>query len=92
MSRQVMCISKRDHFNPHERIHGIGGVVNGSQWWRAENDAIKDVQLDPTSYYVSVGGRSVWVITASRNGRVYLKTEADGYNPDNLLSLPNCPI
>jgi hypothetical protein len=34
-----------------------------------------------------VNGRSVWVIIAIHNGREYLKTEADGYEPNNLLSL-----
>ncbi|MDD5382312.1 MAG: DUF3892 domain-containing protein, partial [Candidatus Margulisbacteria bacterium] len=28
---------------------------------------------------------------AIRSGRKYLKTEADGEAPNNLLSLPTCP-
>jgi hypothetical protein len=91
MSKQVSCITKREHQNPHERIQGIGGISNGTRWWRAEDDAIRDVELDSKSYYVSVGGRTVWVVVASHNGRKYLKTEADGYAPNNLLSLPDCP-
>ena len=87
MSAQVTCITKREHHNPHERIAGIGGA----SWWRAEDDAIRDVVRDPTSYYVSVGGKSVTVVVATHNGRKYLKTEADGYAPNNLLSLPECP-
>ena len=44
------------------------------------------------SFYVAVGGRSVWVIVAkSAYGNKYLKTEADGEQPNNLLSLPECP-
>ena len=92
MSRQVFCITKRgSHYNAHERIQGIGGVVQGLQWWRAEDDAIRDVESDRTAYYTSVGGRSVWVIVAVHNGRKYLKTETDYYSPDNLLALPECP-
>jgi Protein of unknown function (DUF3892) len=91
MSRQVTCITKRgSHYDAHERIQGIGGIANGARWWRAEDDAIRDVLLDSTAYYVSVGSRSVWVIVATHNGRRYLKTQADGYSPDNLLSLPEC--
>ncbi|MFZ7094403.1 DUF3892 domain-containing protein [Primorskyibacter sp. 2E233] len=30
------------------------------------------------------------VATATRNGKKYLKTEADGAEPNNLLSLPRC--
>jgi predicted secreted protein len=87
MAKQVTCITKKEHHNPHERIIGIGGAG----WWRAEDDAIRDVERDPESYYVSVGGKTVWVIVATHNGRKYLKTTADGYAPDNLLSLRDCP-
>ena len=66
-------------------------VDNDGPWWRAEDDAIIDVQLDKTSYFVSVKGKSVWMIVATHNGRKYLKTETDGYAPNNLLSLPDCP-
>jgi hypothetical protein len=76
-SRQVTCINKRgDHYNPHERIENVGGAG----WKHGESE----------SYYVSVGGRSVKVIVALHNNREYLKTEADGYSPDNLLALPEC--
>jgi hypothetical protein len=91
MARQVTCITKREHYNPHERIQGIGGVYGGARWWRAENDAIADVERDASSYYVTVNGKSVWVVVATHIGRKYLKTEADGYVPNNLLSLPECP-
>lgn len=84
---QVTCITKRQHQNPHERIQGIGGVG----WWRAEDDAIRDVEGDSGSYNVSVGGKTVWVIVATHNGRKYLKTETDDYAPNNLLSLADCP-
>ena len=87
MAKQVTCITKREHLNPHERILGIGGIG----WWRAEDDAIRDVELNPQSYFVSAGGKSVWVVVATHNGRKYLKTTADGYAPNNLLSLPDCP-
>jgi hypothetical protein len=91
MSRQVFCIVKRgDNYDPHSRIQAIGGVVNGARWQDSEDVAIANVKRDNTSYYVSAGGRSVWVIVASHNGREYLKTQPDGYSPDNLLSLPPC--
>jgi hypothetical protein len=87
MATQVTCITKREHQNAHERIVGIGG----SGWWRSEDDAIRDVERDPQSYWTSANGVSVWVIVAVHNGRKYLKTTADGYKPDNLLSLSDCP-
>jgi hypothetical protein len=86
MPKQVTCITKREHYNAHERIQAIGGAG----WRRSEDDAIRDVERDPTSYFVSVGGKSVSVIVATHSGRKYLKTETDGYAPNNLLSLPDC--
>ena len=92
MSKQVFCINKRgNHYNPHERIQAIGGIVNGVRWKDLEDTAIQNVRRDPSSYFVSAGGKSVWVVVAVHNGRPYLKTQPDGYSPDNLLALPECP-
>lgn len=92
MSKQVFCINKRGgHYNPHERIQAIGGVVNGVRWKDPEDTAIRNVERDSTSYFVSVNGRSVWVVVGTHNGRKYLKTQPDGYSPDNLLALQECP-
>jgi len=86
-SLQVICIRKRgDHYNPHERIQGIGG----SGWYHTEDQAIANIEKGTHTYYVSVAGRSVRVVVAVHNGRKYLKTEADDYSPNNLLALPEC--
>jgi len=37
------------------------------------------------------GRRATIIVAVSRFGNKYLKTEADGEQPDNLLSLPECP-
>jgi len=92
MPRQVMCINKRpNHYNAHERIKAIGGIENSTRWKRAEDDAIADVKRDPRAYFTNVNGNAAWVIVAKHNGREYLKTQNDGYSPDNLLALPECP-
>lgn len=91
-SYQVMCIRKRGaHLNPHERIEGIGGN-NGQQWYVLEDNAIAAIEAGKWSFYTNVNGHSVWIVVASHNGRKYLKTEPDGYAPDNLLSLQECPL
>jgi hypothetical protein len=91
---QVSCITKRgDHYNPHERIQGLGGIQGDKRWWLSEDDIIAELDKSAAArwnFYVSVGGKTVWVIVASHNGRRYLKTEADGYAPNNLLNLPEC--
>ncbi|MHB9144735.1 MAG: DUF3892 domain-containing protein [Symbiobacteriia bacterium] len=87
MSRQVTCINKRDHYNPHERITHIGGAG----WRLTEDEAIRNIEARYEDYYVSKNGRRVNVVVESRNGRKYLKTEDDDYAPNNLLALPECP-
>ena len=86
MRRQVTCINKRQHFNPHERIQAIGG----SGWKHSETNAIGWIESGTESYFVSRGG-TVDVVVATHMGRKYLKTRADGISPDNLLALPECP-
>jgi hypothetical protein len=93
---QVSCIVKQgNHFNPHERIQELGGVHNGQRWKMSEVDIIAELEKPDSTrrwnFYTSVNNRSVWVIVASHSGRKYLKTQADGFSPDNLLSLPECP-
>ena len=92
-SVRVMCINKSDRLNPHERILYIGGSnSDGSRWKLSQQDAIKNIEDGKFSFYVMVANKSVNVIVAkSQFGNKYLKTEADGEQPDNLLSLPECP-
>lgn len=92
LRRKVSCINKRgDHYNPHERIQNIGGLNNGYRWKESESSAISQIKSKTHEYYVEKNGRSVEVVVATYNGREYLKTEDDGYAPNNLLSLPECP-
>lgn len=95
-SIQVACIRKRGgHYNPHERIEGLGGIHGGKRWYLPESDIIVELKKPDLTrrwnFYVTVNGKSVWVIVANHLGRDYLKTQADGYAPNNLLSLPECP-
>lgn len=88
---EVKCIKKTNRTDPHERIHGIGGVHQSKSWYLPLDDAIAGIESGKWQFYTSVNGKSVWVVIATHNGRKYLKTEADGVQPNNLLSLPECP-
>jgi hypothetical protein len=89
---QVSCINKTSRSSAHERIQNIGGVNgDGSRWRMSESQAIQDIKNGRYAFYVERPvGRRVNVIIASRLSREYLKTEADGEQPDNLLALPEC--
>ena len=90
---EVKCINKSDRFNPHERILFIGGLnASGTRWKLSQQAAIEGIERGEWSFYVTNGGKVAWVVVAkSAQGNKYLKTEADGEQPNNLLSLPECP-
>lgn len=89
---EIQCINKTDRYNPHERIQRIGGInPDGSRWSLSQQDAVAGIEQGKYEFYVSRGGRTVAVLVAlSATGHKYIKTVADGQQPDNLLSLPEC--
>jgi hypothetical protein len=91
---RVECVNKTDRFNPHERIRSIGGAnPDRTRWKLSEDEAIAGIERGEWAFYVErpVGDRVDVVIATSAYGHKYLKTTADGDQPNNLLSLPECP-
>ena len=87
---QIRCINKTYRHDPHDRISHVGGF-QGTHWKLTLDDAIGKIERGEWQFYVDVGGKGVWVIVATLHGRKYLKTQNDGDQPNNLLSLPECP-
>jgi hypothetical protein len=90
---EIKCINKTNRSDPHEKISHIGGInPDGRRWWITQEEAIAGIETQKWQFYVNVNGKSVWVVIArSAFGNKYIKTEADGDTPNNLLSLPECP-
>ncbi len=89
---EIRCINKSDRMNPHERITHIGGQdADGTTWRITQQKAIDGIGEGKWVFYVTQGGSIVDVIVAiSSHGYKYIKTVADGEQPNNLLSLPEC--
>ena len=90
---QIQCINKSDRLNAHECIKSIGGTnPDGGRWKLTLEQAIQGIESGKWTFYVNVNGKAVGVIIAkSASGHKYLKTQNDGEQPNNLLSLPECP-
>ena len=89
---QVTC---REKHSLYERIISIGCAEVGTGTIKrfTEDEAINSIENGTDNFYVErPKGHRVWVIVAEREGRKYIKTEADGEKPDNLLSLDECPV
>ena len=89
---RISCINKADRHNPWERIAHIGGIEGSRRWKMPQQDAIEGIEAGKWAFFVRQAGREVAVVVAvSRHGNKYLKTLNDGEQPNNLLSLPECP-
>jgi len=94
-SKRVSCIIKGKGTEHWNHITHIGGGSDNDKWTRSESTAITYIENNIESYHVKANDKDVKVIVATiteTNGSIhkYLKTEADGYKPNNLLSLPTC--
>lgn len=90
---EITCIVP-DGGDADRRIDKIGGATggeNGNGPWRLTLDrAIKGIENGTWEFWTQGGGEPVNVVVRERNGKKYLKTENDGAEPNNLLSLPEC--
>jgi len=83
---RITCIT-RDGSDQDRRIDAVGG----DGFYHTIEQAIAYIKNSTHRYWTHVQGKSVWVVVARRpNGVEYLKTEDDGFPPNNLLSLPEC--
>lgn len=91
MDIQITCINKTNREDPHDRIHAVGGQSVGNRWKKLQTTVIFEIDARVNRYYTQVNNVRANVIVATHDGHKYLKTENDGLQPNNLLSLPECP-
>ncbi|WP_029066003.1 DUF3892 domain-containing protein [Labrenzia sp. ac12] len=94
ITARIRCINKTDRQSAWERISNVGGTnPDGNRWKLTLARAIQGVESGEYAFYVErpAGDRVNVIVAVSAAGNKYLKTEADGDQPNNLLSLPECP-
>lgn len=89
---RITCITKPDRFSKHEHITHVGNPSAG--WKITREHAILNIESGKDTFYVEDDktGKKSEVGVVRESGKLpYLKTHADGYWNDNLLSLDKCP-
>ncbi len=90
---QVTCITKPHPQSPHEHITHLGNPAAGWIWTREQ--VIASIEAKTNTFYVidpNTRMRSDVGVVRSEGRDPYLRTYADGYWNNNLLSLNQCPI
>lgn len=90
---RVTCINKDPRLDTHESIKRLGGLnPDGTTWSQTKDQVISYIDSHPADrLYTSVGGKVSLVRVVRDPGKApYLRTHADGYYNNNLLSLVEC--
>ena len=89
-THRIRCVQRGEGNRPHERITHIGGSTSdGTRWKISQTEAMAGMRDGVWTFYVSLDGETLRVdIAKGEKGEEYLKTEKDGTQPEQLLSLP----
>ncbi|NTA82602.1 DUF3892 domain-containing protein [Agrobacterium tumefaciens] len=89
---RIRCIKKQPRNDIYNRITHVGGVGQ-TQWTLTTDEVISRIEKRTEAFYVEqpTGDQVDVIVSVSRFGNKYLKTTADGDEPNNLLNLPECP-
>ncbi|MES2767871.1 MAG: DUF3892 domain-containing protein [Bdellovibrionota bacterium] len=90
---RITCIIMSSSSNKHEHIAAVGNPA--APWKLSTEEAIRRIESKIDSFYVEdpKTGKSADVGVVREAGKYpYLRTHADGFWNDNLLSLSTCPL
>jgi hypothetical protein len=90
---RVSAVATREHGAARHRIVAVGGThPDGTAWRLTVPEAIREVERGRRMYVERPVGDAVDVVVSRTGaGRRYLRTVADGDEPNNLLALPPLP-
>lgn len=89
---RVTCIIKPHRLSPHEHITHLG---NPPRWVWTRDQVIASIDGGTNTFFVQdprTGKRADVAVVREAGKAPYLRTHADGYWNDNLLSLNQCPL
>ena len=88
---RIANIRKMDRMSSHEHITHVGNIRTAN-WILPRENIIKLIEAKTDTFYVYENNTrsEVGVVYPNDNRAPFLKTYADGYWNDNLLSLPEC--
>jgi hypothetical protein len=90
---QVTCISKPHPQSPHEHITHLGNPAGNWMWTREK--VVESIDAKTNTFYVldpANGTRADVGVVREAGKAPYVRTYADGYYNNNLLSLNQCPL
>jgi hypothetical protein len=87
---RITAVQRHAAGSPQTRIRAVGGVrPDGTRWRMTTDEAIKAIRRGERLYVEEPVGDPVDVtVSHTAGGREYLRTVADGDDPNNLLALP----
>jgi len=88
---RITGIVLREAGSPQVRIRTVGGVrPDGAPWRMGVEEVVKAIRRGERFYVAEPAGDPVDVVIAhTGEGRAYLRTTADGDEPNNMLALPD---
>jgi hypothetical protein len=84
-SNRISCTNKSG-----SRVSEVGGLNRGTKWKLSADRVIALIEQGFRFHVEQPKGDTVRVVVAFRDGTSFLKTVADGDDPNNLLALPQC--
>ena len=88
---RIANIRKPNRDSTHEHITHVGNIRTDN-WVETREIVIKYIQNNTHTFYVFENGKrsEVGVVNPNDGRSPFLRSHADGYWNDNLLSLPPC--